>query len=98
MVPASRLVIRTQQENRLRTRLMPVDRRPLQSQVHDSAKRTLDCTTADRQPHRRHSRVVHPTLAAVPLEVVAFPFQRLAWPGTTRAIDRRLHLLEPTLE
>src|SRR4051794_16236780 len=37
MIPASRLVIRTQQQNGLRTRLVPVDRRPLQSQVHDSA-------------------------------------------------------------
>src|SRR5947208_1865075 len=77
---------------------MPVDARALQPQVHHSANRTFDRTTADRQLQRGHSRVVHPTFAPVPFEVVALPFQRLAGARTTHGIDRRLHLLEPSFE
>src|SRR5512147_2679934 len=47
-VPASRLVIRTQQQDGFRTLLVPVEARPLQSQVHYTADRTLDRTTSDR--------------------------------------------------
>src|SRR3954449_7982172 len=77
---------------------MPVDARPLQTQVHHAANRTLDRTTADRQLQRRNPRVVHPTFAAVPLEVVALPSQRLAGTGTTHGIERRLHLLGPSFQ
>src|SRR3954463_5121184 len=77
---------------------MPVDARPFQSQVHHTANRTLDRTTADRQLRRRHARVVHPTFATVPFEVVALAPQRLAGTRTTHGIDRGLHLLEPSLE
>src|SRR3954469_5663895 len=77
---------------------MPVDARPFQSQVHHTANRTLDRTTADRQLQRRHARVVHPTFATVPFEVVALALQCLAGTRTTHAIDRGSPLLEPSLE
>ena len=44
------------------------------------------------------TRRVHPTFAAVPFEVFALPFQRLAGAATTHGIDRRLHLLDPSFE
>src|SRR5512142_3287946 len=92
MVPASRLVIRSQQQNGFRTFLVPVDTRPLQPQVHHSADRTLDRTTADRHLQRRDPRVIHPSLLTIPLEVRTLPFQRLARARATEGVDRRLHL------
>src|SRR5512147_1625498 len=91
MVPASRLVIRTQQQNGFRTFLVPVDTRPLQPQVHHSADRTLDRTTADRHLQRREPRVIPPTLLTIPLEVCTLPFQRLARARATACVDRRWH-------
>src|SRR5512135_3192364 len=92
MVPASCLVVRTQQQNGFRTLLVPVDTWPLQPQVHHSADRTLDRTTADRHLQRRDPRVIPPTLLTIPLEVRTLPFQRLARARATECVDRRLHL------
>src|SRR5262249_43036284 len=75
-------------------RLVPVDARPLQSQVHDTANRTLDRTTADRQLQLGDLSVVHPTLSTVPFEVFTLAPQRLAGTGTAHGLDRCLHLLD----
>src|SRR5512135_2563912 len=72
-VPASRLVIRTQQQYGFRTLLVPVEARPLQPQVHHTADRTLDRATANRHLQRRDPCVIHPTLTRVPLEVITLP-------------------------
>src|SRR3954447_4808967 len=98
MVPASRLVVRTQQQNRFRTFLVPVETRPLQPQVHHSADRALDRTTADRHLRRRQPPVIQPTLRTIPLEVRTLPFQRLACAPATEGVDRRLHLNNLSLQ
>src|SRR5512147_2868234 len=62
MVPAFRLIIRSQQQYRFGALLVPVDTRPLQPQVHHTSDRTLDRATADRQLQLRDPCIVHPLL------------------------------------
>src|SRR5512146_2977637 len=93
MLPAFRLVIRSQQQYRFGALLVPVDTSPLQPQVHHTSDRTLDRATADRQLQRRDPCIGHPLLTRVPLEVVALALQCLARAGATHLVDGRLDVV-----
>src|SRR5215211_5883328 len=95
MVPASRLVVRTQQQDGFRTFLVPVDTRPLQPQVHHPADRALDRTTADRHLRRRQPPVIQPTLLTRlwPGRTVVWPASIPSWLADPGGVvhDRRWH-------
>src|SRR3982750_4247968 len=77
---------------------MPVDTCPLQPQVHHSADRALDRSTADRHLRRRQPPVIQPALLTIPLEIRTLPFQCLAWAPATEGVDRRLNLGDLSLQ